>query len=255
MAELGRAFNRMADSLQRGEERQRRMVADVAHELRTPLANLRGYLEALQDGVLPPSPELFASLHEEALLQQRIVDDLQDLALAEAGALAYHRGHTDLAELAETCRVAHAALAEAAGVTLSVRSTRPACVHGDPDRLRQVFGNLVRNALAATAPGGTVTLRVERGRQRAGITVLDTGSGIAEDDLPHLFDRFWRADGTRGRMSGGSGLGLAIARQIVTDHGGSLTVRSRLGEGSAFTVSLPALRCGCRQSPPPLGAG
>ncbi|MBX6356826.1 MAG: HAMP domain-containing protein, partial [Micromonosporaceae bacterium] len=111
LAELARTFNRMADSLQRGEERQRRLVADVAHELRTPLANLRGYLEALADGVIAPDPELFASLHEEAVLQQRIVDDLQDLALAEAGRLAYHRVTVDLADLLETCRIAHQARA------------------------------------------------------------------------------------------------------------------------------------------------
>ena len=116
LTELARAFNRMAASLARSEERQRRLIGDVAHELRTPLANLRGYLEALSDGVLRPSPELFASLHEEALLQQRIVDDLQELALAEAGALAYHRGPVDLAELAETVRTAFLPQALAAGV-------------------------------------------------------------------------------------------------------------------------------------------
>ncbi|MBO0871211.1 MAG: HAMP domain-containing protein, partial [Micromonosporaceae bacterium] len=121
LAQLAQSFNRMAESLQHGEERQRRMVADVAHELRTPLANLRGYLEALKDGVVEPSPELFASLHEEAVLQQRIVNDLQDLALAEAGALTYHRSGIDLVELLETCRTTHQAAAEAAGVALVVR--------------------------------------------------------------------------------------------------------------------------------------
>lgn len=238
LAQLARSFNRMADSLQRGEERQRRLVADVAHELRTPLANLRGYLEALSDGVITPDQALFASLHEEAVLQQRIVDDLQDLALAEAGNLAYHRVTVDLAELLETCRTAHHARAESAGVSLCV-SAEPVAVHADPDRLRQVIGNLVTNALRATAPGGEVRLVASRAGTRAVVQVVDTGSGIVADALPYVFDRFWRADAARGRRTGGSGLGLAIARQIVTDHQGTITVASELGVGTTFTITLP----------------
>ncbi|MEU5939681.1 ATP-binding protein [Micromonospora sp. NPDC047548] len=238
LAELARSFNRMADSLQRGEERQRRLVADVAHELRTPLANLRGYLEALSDGVITPDQDLFASLHEEAVLQQRIVDDLQDLALAEAGNLAYHRVTVDLAELLETSRTAHHARAESAGVSLRV-AAEPVAVHADPDRLRQVVGNLVTNALRATAAGGSVRLVASRTDTQAIVRVVDTGSGIAADALPHVFDRFWRADAARGRRTGGSGLGLAIARQIVTDHQGTITVASEVGAWTAFTITLP----------------
>ncbi len=240
LAELGRTFNHMAESLQRSEERQRRMVADVAHELRTPLANLRGYLEALKDGVLPASPELIASLHEEALLQQRIVDDLQDLAMAEAGAMTLHLTRVDLVELAETCRVSHAAHAEAAGLTMRVDAEGPVYVAGDADRLRQVFGNLIRNAVAATRPGGSVTLTVRAEPAGGRVSVTDTGTGIAPQDLPHIFDRFWRADYARGRASGGSGLGLAIARQIVTNHGGTITATSRPGVGTTMTVALRA---------------
>lgn len=239
LAGLARSFNRMADSLQRGEERQRRLIADVAHELRTPLANLRGYLEALKDGVVAPDPELFASLHEEAVLQQRIVDDLQDLALAEAGTLIYHRSRVELGELLETCRAAHQAVAEAARVRLTVASTGTVPVHADPDRLRQVLGNLVGNALRATPAGGSVTLTAARNGASAEVTVADTGTGIEPAHLPHVFDRFWRADPARGRSTGGSGLGLAIARQIVTDHGGTIEVRSELGAGTRFTVRLP----------------
>lgn len=242
IADLAREFNRMAASLADSEERQRRLIADVAHELRTPLANLRGYLEGLADGVLRPDPELFASLHEEALLQQRIVDDLQDLALAEAGALAYHRTAVDLTELVEVCRTAHAAVAEAAGVVLTAVASGPAGVVADPDRLRQVLGNLIRNAVAATPPGGRVTLSVGVIDDRAIVQVRDTGRGVAPEDLPHLFDRLWRADRARGgadRSRGGSGLGLAIARQIVTDHGGTIDVTSTVGVGTTVTVSLP----------------
>jgi two-component system sensor histidine kinase BaeS len=240
LAKLARSFNRMADSLQRGEERQRRLVADVAHELRTPLANLRGYLEALQDGVMSPDPELFASLHEEAVLQQRIVDDLQDLAQAEAGVLAYHRTRVDLAELLETCRTAHHARAETAKVRLMLDAPAPVYAHADPDRLRQVLGNLVTNALRATSPGGQVTLRVTGDLDCTTMQVIDTGSGIAANDLPQIFDRFWRADAARGRTTGGSGLGLAITKQIVTDHHGSIMVNSTVGVGTMFTITLPS---------------
>jgi two-component system, OmpR family, sensor histidine kinase BaeS len=243
LARLAQSFNRMADSVQSSEERQRRLVADVAHELRTPLANLRGYLEAIKDGVLAGDPKLFANLHREAVLQQRIVDDLQDLALAEAGALAYHHTVVDLAELLETCRTAHQPAAGTAGVTLTVRANGPTEVSADPDRLRQVVGNLITNALRATPPGGSVTLMADRevgGAAR--VSVTDTGTGIAATDLPYIFDRFWRADAARGRGTGGSGLGLAIARQIVIDHGGTLTAESQPGSGTTMTIRLPDSR-------------
>lgn len=248
LADLGRTFNRMADFLQQSEDRQRRMVADVAHELRSPLANLRGYLEALKDGVLPPSPQLFTSLHEEALLQQRIVEDLQDLAQAEAGVLAYHKTRLDLVELAGTCRIAHAALAESAGVRLVVNGKGRVCVDADPDRLRQVLGNLLRNAVAATEPGGSVTVDVAGTAGSSTVTVTDTGAGMAAEDLEHVFDRFWRADRARARTTGGSGLGLAIARQIVADHGGSIAVASELRAGTTFAIVLPA--CGAHRAGP-----
>jgi two-component system sensor histidine kinase BaeS len=240
LAQLARSFNRMADSVQSSEERQRRLVADVAHELRTPLANLRGYLEALKDGVLRGDEQLFADLHREAVLQQRIVDDLQDLALAEAGTLVYSPVPVDLAELLETCRTAHQPAADHAGVTLALRAEEPPVVNADPDRLRQVISNLVTNALRATPAGGTVTLAAGADPDgSARLTVADTGHGIATEDLPHIFDRFWRADAARGRGTGGSGLGLAIARQIVLDHGGTIAADSEPGAGTTVTIGLP----------------
>ncbi|GLF97242.1 sensor histidine kinase [Streptomyces yaizuensis] len=241
IAELGRAFNRMADSIQAGEERQRRLTGDIAHELRTPLANLRGYVEALQDGYVEATPDLLESLHEEVMLQQRIVDDLQDLALAEAGALTYHRAPVDLRDLLETCRSAHRARAEGAGLALVVEAPVadvPVLVNADADRLRQVVGNLVGNAIRATDRGGSVTLLLVPHGELAIVCVRDTGSGIPADDLPHLFDRFWRADAARGRQTGGSGLGLSIVRQIVRDHGGTVDVESTVGVGTTFTVTL-----------------
>ncbi|MDW6062344.1 histidine kinase dimerization/phospho-acceptor domain-containing protein [Streptomyces sp. FXJ1.4098] len=199
----------MAASLQDSEERQRRLVGDVAHELRTPLANLRGYLEALRDGVVDPEPELLDSLHEEVLLQQRIVDDLQDLALAEAGALSYHRDHIDLGELLETCRTAHRAQAERARVALTVETPGgdPVYAHADADRLRQAIGNLVSNAVRATGPGGTVRLSLARRGAGAVVQVGDTGHGIPAEHLPHVFDRFWRADAARGGPPAAAGSG------------------------------------------------
>ncbi|MFD4373377.1 sensor histidine kinase [Streptomyces sp. NPDC058486] len=240
IAQLGRAFNRMADSIQAGEDRQRRLTGDIAHELRTPLANLRGYLEALRDGIVEPTPELLDSLHEETLLQQRIVDDLQDLALAEAGALTYHRSEVDLRDLLEAARTAHRAQAGTAGVTLEVEAPHPVYVTADADRLRQVIGNLVGNALRATPAGGRVTLALAPHGEPAVVEVRDTGKGIPADHLPHLFDRFWRADASRGRATGGSGLGLSIARQIVTDHQGTIDVASTVGVGTTFTIVLGA---------------
>ncbi|MDX3749481.1 HAMP domain-containing sensor histidine kinase [Streptomyces sp. AK08-02] len=253
IAQLGGAFNRMADSIQAGEERQRRLTGDIAHELRTPLANLRGYLEALRDGVVEPTPELLESLHREALLQQRIVDDLQDLALAEAGALTYHPTDVDLRGVLEAARRAHLAQAEAAGVALRVDAPTSVHVTADTDRLRQVVGNLVGNALRATPVGGSVTLAVAPRGELAVVEVRDTGKGIAAEDLPHLFDRFWRADVSRGRATGGSGLGLSIARQIVTDHRGKIDVRSEVGTGTTFTIVLPRSAGQAGVSPRPGG--
>ncbi|MGO1056813.1 sensor histidine kinase [Crossiella sp. CA198] len=238
IAELAGAFNRMADSLQRSEERQRRMIADIAHELRTPLANIRGYLEALKDGVLPPDRALFASLHEEALLQQRLIEDIQLLALADAGSLAYERGPVDLGEVVAATRTGFQAVAGAAEVELVSTVDDPApVVDGDPNRLRQVLGNLVSNAIRATPAGGRVTLSARREGAAAVLTVADTGSGIAAADLPFVFDRFWRADDARARATGGSGLGLSIAREIVAAHGGVITAESP--GGARFTVRLP----------------
>jgi signal transduction histidine kinase len=239
LAELARSFNRMAESLQQAEDRQRRLIADIAHELRTPLANVRAYLEALQDGVFPPHPQLFANLQREALHQQRIIDDLQDLALAEAGALTYHFGRLDVTDLLAACRAANLAAADAAGIALRVDAGGPVVVRADPHRLRQVVDNLVSNALRATPSGGTVTLAASSGEGQAIIVVRDTGVGIPPSDLPHIFDRFWRADAARGRATGGSGLGLAIARQIISDHSGMIGAWSQVGVGTAITIMLP----------------
>ncbi|MBV1851577.1 sensor histidine kinase [Catellatospora tritici] len=241
LAQLALDFNHMADSLQRSEEQQRRMIADVAHELRTPLSNLRAYLEALEDGLVTADAALFHSLHEEVLLQQRIVDDLQTLALAEAGRLRYHWSTVSLGELLDSCRRAHLSSASTAAIELEVVAPDPALfVRADAYRLRQALGNLVTNAVRHSRAGSTVTLSATRSGQSALLTVTDRGSGIAAADRAHVFDRFWRADRARSRSSGGSGLGLAITRQIVLDHQGEISLTSEVGQGTAFTIRLPA---------------
>ncbi|BCJ49246.1 two-component sensor histidine kinase [Actinoplanes sp. NBRC 14428] len=239
LARLSASFNAMAEALQRSEERQRRLVADVAHEMRTPLSNLRGYLEGLSDGVVQPSRELFASLHEETLLQRRILDDLQVLALAEAGDLNYTTAPVDLADLVSGGATAHRVVAADAGVALTVDAPAPVWVDADPDRLRQVLGNLLSNAIRYTDRDGHVLLRVRAEGTEAVLTVQDNGVGIAPGDLSRVFDRFWRADPARQRATGGTGLGLTIAHRIVTDHGGRIEVTSRQHLGTTFTVRLP----------------
>ncbi|MGK5684267.1 sensor histidine kinase [Actinoplanes sp. URMC 104] len=239
LARLAASFNTMAEAVQQSEERQRRLVADVAHEMRTPLSNLRGYLEGLSDGVIEPSRELFVSLHEETMLQGRILDDLQVLALAEAGDLSYTRTPTDLAELASASVTAHRAVAAEAGIALTVDASAPVWLEADQDRIRQVLGNLLTNAIRYTDSGGQVLVRVRAEGGEAVLTVQDTGVGITPGDLPHVFDRFWRADPARQRATGGTGLGLTIAHRIVTDHGGRIEVASRPHLGTTFTVRLP----------------
>jgi two-component system sensor histidine kinase BaeS len=239
LARLSASFNAMAEAVQRSEERQRRLVADVAHEMRTPLSNLRGYLEGLSDGVIEPSRELFASLHEETMLQRRILDDLQVLALAEAGDLGYTRTPTDLADLAGGSATAHRAVAKDAGIVLTVDMPPPLWVEADPDRLRQVIGNLLTNAIRYTDAGGHVLVQLREQGGEAVLTVRDTGVGITPADLSRVFDRFWRADPARQRATGGTGLGLTIAHRIVTDHDGRIEVASRPGDGTTFTIRLP----------------
>jgi two-component system sensor histidine kinase BaeS len=236
---LAHAFNAMAESLEAGAEQRRAMVSDVAHELRSPLANIQGYLEAAQDGVVPLDDALISSLLDDATTLRRLVDDLQVLALADAGRLTMQYQPVDAAELVQAVAVAHGGAAAAAQVRLEADAPHPVPVAGDPDRLRQVLVNLVGNALRYTPPGGRVTVTALASAGTAVLTVHDTGVGIAPDQLPHVFDRFYRCDASRSRETGGSGLGLAIVRQLVAAHGGTVAAASEPGRGSTFTVHLP----------------
>ncbi|MGP4043032.1 sensor histidine kinase [Streptomyces sp. 2A115] len=245
---LAVAFNELTERRERMEAQRKAMVADIAHELRTPLTNIRGWLEVTRDGVVDPDPELLASLHDEALVLQRVIDDLQDLAAADAGTLTLHREPVRADELLEQVLAAHRLAAEAAGVQLrsAVDGTNGTdgtpWVYADPVRMRQALGNLLSNAIRHTPADGTITLSARRHEDHVLFEIADTGSGIAPEDLPSVFDRFWRAEKSRSRRTGGSGLGLPIVRQLITAHGGTVAVTSQLGVGSVFTLRLPEHR-------------
>ena len=238
---LGRSFNAMARSLARAETLRRNMVADIAHELRTPLAVIQGNLEALLDGVFDLTLDNVASIHEETMLLSRLVADLRDLALAEAGQLKLDRERTDLTAL--TARVVDSfqrqALEKGVTLTTELAPDLPP-MEVDVQRVSQVLFNLFSNALRYTPTGGTITVRAERVGGQVQVAVADTGEGIPPEGLPYVFERFYRADKSRARASGGSGLGLAIAKQIVEAHGGRIWAKSWVGVGSTFVFTLPA---------------
>lgn len=235
---LARALSDATERRERAEEQRRHLVSDVAHELRNPLTNIRAWLEAAQDEVVPADPALLDLLHDEATMLHHIVDDLSDLAAADAGDLRLHpepiRVRDVLTHIGESQRGA----ADQAGVTLVVDLDGDPVVDADPVRLRQMVGNLLSNAIRYTPAGGTVTVSATTAADLT-ISVRDTGTGIAPDDLPKIFDRFWRADSSRTRATGGSGLGLPIARKLAEAHGGTLTAASRPGEGTTMTLRLP----------------
>ncbi len=241
IGDLGTAFNGMAASLAEAETLRKNLMADVSHELRTPLAVVQGNLLAILDGVYPLEMAQVASVYDETLLLTRLVDDLHDLALVEAGQLRLERAPVDLVALARTAVGQFGPAADAANVKLALATDEGVPeVLGDADRLAQVLRNLLSNALRHTPAGGQVAVRVGCSGGQAEIQVADTGSGIVSEDLPYVFDRFYRGDGSRSRQGGGAGLGLAITRQLVTAHGGQIAVASSPGLGTTFTVTLPA---------------
>jgi signal transduction histidine kinase len=236
---LAQSFNHMAESLAQAEVQRRNMVADIAHELRTPLTVVQGGLEAMLDGVYEVSLENIASLHQQTALLSRLVADLRDLALAEAGQLKLDWQLVGLEELAAQANEGLLGQAQDKGVTLRVDAQQELPqIRGDEGRLQQVLFNLLSNALRHTPTGGAITTRLESKGDRIVVSVQDTGSGIPPEDLPHVFDRFYRVDRSRGRSTGGSGLGLTIAKRIVEAHGGQIWADSWLGAGSTFSFSL-----------------
>ncbi len=246
LGELAATFNQMADSLQTQERVRRNLMADIAHELRTPLAGIQGTVEALQDGIFLPTAENLAIIHEEILLINRLVEDLRTLANAEAGKLFLDRTWLDLRELTQRQVVTfqYRALAQKTELALVVDDTLP-LVLGDQQRLSQVLTNLLDNAFRHTPPSGCVRLHLSKVKGGVQLAVTDNGEGIPAEDLPHVFERFYRADRSRSRETGGSGLGLAIARQLVEAHGGHIQVNSPppgLAHGAEFRFFLPKKR-------------
>jgi signal transduction histidine kinase len=240
LGELAAAFNQMSADLARANKLRRQMTANIAHDLRTPLSVIAGYTEALRDGVLQPLPETFQTLHQEAEHLSLLVKDLRTLSLADAGELKLTRQLVHPHELLERMAAAYLPKAQELEVTLQVTAqANVPPVNVDPERMVQVLGNLVSNALRYTPAGGQISLAAAQRGNNVLLTVQDNGVGIAPDELPRIFDRFYRGDEARQASEGESGLGLAIAKSLVELHGGTITVESALGEGATFTIFLP----------------
>jgi len=240
VGQLAATFNSMASDLERLEKLRRNMVADVAHELRTPLSNIAGYLEAIRDGVITPDPKTINSLCEEAALLSRLVDDLQELALSDAGELKLIRQPENLAQLIKqsVASVQPKVMDKNIELSYDISDNLPP-VNIDYHRISQVMRNLLANAIAHTPAGGKIHVTVNLQDSKVRVSVKDTGEGIPPGDLPNMFERFYRVDKSRSRSRGGSGLGLTIAKRLVEAHGGSIHVESELGKGSCFYFLLP----------------
>jgi signal transduction histidine kinase len=240
IGEVAQAFNAMAARLEADERLRREFLAAVAHELRTPLANVQAHLEAFLDGVAEPTPERIAALHTQTVLLNRLVNDLRDLTLAQAGALPLQKTRVDLVEVCREVLEALQPWFEERGVTAQVRADGPVAAWGDPQRVRQVVQNLVHNAVRFSPPAGRVELTLAARGGWAELVVEDEGPGIAPEDLERVFEPFYRAESSRSRPGGGSGLGLAVVKHLVLAHGGSVRAERRPQGGSRFVVRLPA---------------
>jgi signal transduction histidine kinase len=236
---LGISFNQMAGALEDVEQRRRDLMGDLTHELRTPLTVVRGYLEELAEGAIEPSPELYRKLVNETRRLERLTRDLQELSKAEAGYLSIKLQPILLYPLLKSLieRFSDQLLEEGPTLQLDYPADTPPVI-ADPDRTEQILVNLLGNAIRYT-DSGSIVLKVSREKSFVWLAVSDTGIGIASEDLPLIFDRFWRADRSRSRYSGGSGLGLSITRRLVELQNGRIEVESELGKGSTFRFSLP----------------
>ena len=246
---LAHTFNRMTEELERTDQQRRNLTADVAHELRTPLHIIQGNLEGVLDGVYEPTPEHISATLEETRLLGRLVNDLRTLSLAEGGQLPLVWESVDVTEVLADVATSFSGQAEAAGVELALTNngvdvqseTKTLTIIADIARLDQILGNLLVNALRHTPPGGKISLQATPQAEGVRLIVSDTGEGISPEAIPYIFDRFWRGDRARSHAGGaGGGLGLAIVRQLVQAHAGQIQVESKLGQGTIFTIDLPA---------------
>ena len=240
LGKLATSFNQMSADLAQSRDLRRQMTADIAHDLRTPLSLILGHAEALSDGVLPPTPETFDVIHDEARRLNRLVEDLRLLSLAEAGELSFAVRPVQPQSLLERTVVAHTPAAQQKQVEMLLDAPADLPdVEVDPDRLAQVLDNLVSNALRYTPENGRIQLTAQQTPTGIQLRVQDSGPGMDAADLAHVFDRFYRGDKSRQRHDGGSGLGLAIARSIVESHNGRIWAESTLGDGATFIIELP----------------
>jgi two-component system sensor histidine kinase BaeS len=243
IGQLGEAFNHLAETLEYQERMRKNLTADVAHELRTPLAVIRSHIEAYMDGVMKPDPENLGSIHEEIMRLGRLVNDLAELSKAESGGLELKTADIDLAETVEKVAAGLRPLFQEKNIDLKLDLEPNTVGSFEEDKIRQVAVNLIGNAIKFTPPGGQVQVSVgSQGDDTVVMSVTDTGIGIDEQSLSHIFERFYRIEKSRNRATGGSGIGLTIAAELVKLHGGSISVASKPGEGSTFTVVLPKNR-------------
>lgn len=246
LGHLADSFNKMAASLEKSEQAKRRMIADVSHELRTPISVVRTGLETMRDGLLEATPANIAALHDKILLTTRLVGDLQQLALADAGQLSIHKEALDLTELVERIRATVEVELEDRGVALRIDiPVDLPHVHADRQRIEQVLLNLLANAMRYTPSGGAISIAAKStDEKRVQVSVCNSGPGLSEEDLEHVFDRFYRADAARTRESGessGSGLGLAIAKALIEAHAGKIWAENPLTGGACFHFTLPTV--------------
>ena len=241
LAQLSLSFNQMTLELEQSETLRKQLIGDIAHELRTPLATIKGSMEGLMDGVLPAGEDTYHQVYQEAERLQRLVDDLQDLNRVEAGAIQLNPEKNNVRELIELTQKRLLRQFDEKGVSLklNIPDDLPE-VSVDTHRIGQVFINLVGNSLQYTPPGGVVTITAEEQNNQILIIISDTGIGLSAENLSHIFTRFYRVDKSRSRAGGGSGIGLTIAKHLVESHGGKIWAESPgLGKGSTFKVILP----------------
>ncbi len=246
IAYLGHAFNEMAGNVSKLEALRRKLNADLAHEIRTPLTTIRGYLEGIEDGVIESGPESWSILSQEVQRLMRLVDDLQELSKAEAP--LWRLEFVDVCAILDEVAELTGPLAAQKGIQMNVAGRPSFVVKGSKDTLQRAFYNIVFNAIQYTPSGGCVRIEIQQDPESSTgiVSVSDTGVGIDEADIPYVFERFFRADPSRSRAEGGTGIGLAIARDIITAHRGSVDVYSTIGEGTTFAVRLPIEMGGSR---------
>jgi len=235
---LGDSFNRMTENLRQSEEIRKRMISDIAHELRTPLTIIGGEIEAIRDGVYEPTDEKMAEIQEEVGLLNRLVEDLRELTMAESGELELEKGKVDTETLLR--RIKNSTVPHLADKEIELKIDYPEDIsrlNADGDRIFQVMTNLIKNSYRHTPEGGKIMISVKEGADSFEFVVADTGEGMPADKLPHIFERFYRAD--RSRAADGTGLGLSIAKELVEAHGGTINAESAPGEGTKITFTLP----------------